>query len=196
MNEFEKNGFVILRNVLNKQTISLLSTEFKMIRAVNKHQSGLSDIEYSKVADIQVPNSFYWYGAFCFESLMVVLQKTIEDTIGKTLYPCYSYARIMGNGAIMKKHKDRPSCQYSSTICIEEDEKVPYPIFIENYKGDISEVILHAGDMIFYHGTELNHWRKKFKGTQHIQAFLHYVDANGIYKDYKYDKRKLLGTSK
>lgn len=196
MNEFENTGFVILRNVLAPQTVSLLSTEFKMLRDVDKHQSGLSDEEYSKVADEQVPNSFYWYGAFCFESLMLVLQKTVEDIIDKSLFPCYTYARIMGNSAIMKKHKDRPSCQYSVTICIEEDEKVPYPIFMENYNGDVSEVFLHAGDMIVYHGTKLYHWRKKFKGVQHIQAFLHYVDANGLYKDYKYDKRILLGTSK
>lgn len=127
---------------------------------------------------------------------MLVLQKTVEETIGKSLYPCYTYARIMGNGAKMAKHKDRPSCQYSVTICIEEDDKIQYPIFMENYNGVASEVVLHAGDMLVYHGTELNHWRKKFKGTQHIQEFLHYVDANGSYKDHKYDKRILLGTSK
>lgn len=59
MTEFEKNGFMILRNVLSSQTIELLSTEFKMLRDVNKHQSGLSDEDWSKLSDAQVPNSFY-----------------------------------------------------------------------------------------------------------------------------------------
>ena len=47
--------------------------------------------------------------------------------------------------------------------------------------------------MIVYNGTELNHWREEFQGKEHTQAFLHYVDANGEYKDFKYDKRPMLG---
>jgi PKHD-type hydroxylase len=31
------------------------------------------------------------------------------------------------------------------------------------------------------------HWRKPFKGNEYIQVFLHYVDADGPYKDHVYD---------
>ena len=99
----------------------------------------------------------------------------------------------MGSGASMAKHKDRPACQFSATICIQDDIENPYPLCIENYSGHVSSIVLNPGSMIVYHGTQLNHWREEWYGTDHIQTFLHYVDENGPYKDYKYDKRPMLG---
>lgn len=194
---FEKNGFVVLRKVLNSQTTELLATEFKLIKNAEQILSGLNEQDFLKhKSDTQVPNSYSKYGAFCFESLSLILKPILENVIGKELYPTYSYARIMGTGAIMERHKDRPSCQFSTTICLQEDTKIPYPLFIENYDKEVSSIILHAGDMIIYHGTQLDHWRQEFFGTEHIQTFLHYVDVNGPYKNYKYDKRLMLGLEK
>jgi hypothetical protein len=126
---------------------------------------------------------------------MVEMQPAMEVVIGKKLHPCYTYARIMYAGADMKVHKDRPSCQFSTTACIDYDVKDPYPIYIKNYAGKTSAVTLAPGDMLVYHGTDLEHWREEYTGREHIQAFLHYVDARGKYKDYKYDHRPMLGLS-
>jgi len=192
-NKFKKNGYVVIRKVLTPQTIQLLKTEFYMLRKNDMISKGYPEDTKYISDDGQVKNSFWWYGAYCFESLMVVLQKRIEDIIGKELYPCYTYARIMHKGADMAKHKDRPSCQYSGTICIDQDPDNEYPIYIENYKGKVTSVVLQPGDMIVYNGTELNHWREEYKGKEHTQAFIHYVDKNGPYADYKFDKRFALG---
>jgi len=126
---------------------------------------------------------------------MVEMQPAMEIVIGKKLHPCYTYARIMYAGADMKVHKDRPSCQFSTTACIDYDVKDPYPIYIKNYAGKTSAVTLAPGDMLVYHGTDLEHWREEYTGREHIQAFLHYVDARGKYKDYKFDHRPMLGLS-
>ena len=40
-----------------------------------------------------------------------------------------------------------------------------------------------------YWGTDVLHSRKEFNGDYHIQTFLHYVDANGPYKEFAKDKR-------
>lgn len=193
--KFEKNGFVIVKGAVQEQTLKLLQCNFRMIRDCDLYNYDCSLKESKKLGDGQVKNSFGWYSAYCFESLMLVLQATVENAVSKSLFPSYTYARIMYSGADMKKHKDRPSCQYSTTICIDEDIEYPYPIFIENYEGKVSEVVLSPGDMLVYNGTELNHWRESYKGKEHIQAFLHYVDANGEYKDFKFDKRTMLGLS-
>jgi PKHD-type hydroxylase len=37
---------------------------------------------------------------------------------------------------------------------------------------------------------EKHHWRKKFKGEWQAQVFLHYVDADGPHKEWKFDKRQ------
>ena len=39
----------------------------------------------------------------------------------------------------------------------------------------------------------MNHWREPFT---YLQSFLHYVNANGPYKDFLYDKRPYLGMPK
>jgi len=62
-----------------------------------------------------------------------------------------------------------------------------WPIIIENDK-----VVLEPGDLVCYKGIELEHWREKFNAPEnswHSQAFLHYVDINGPFSEYKYDKR-------
>jgi len=194
--QFKKNGFVVLENVLLGETLEILSIDFKMMRDTTKYLSGLSDDEFKiEYSDTQVPKSFNHYSAYCFESLLVYLKPKMEEIIGKELYATYCYARIMQAGASMAKHRDRPSCQYSATLCIQDDKTHPYPIYIENYEGEVSCVTLEPGSMLVYHGTQLNHWRQEFFGSEHIQTFLHYVDANGPYKNYKYDKRPILGLS-
>ena len=46
---------------------------------------------------------------------------------------------------------------------------------------------------MIYYGRDLEHWRDKFKGKTQYQLFLHYVDANGKYKDRKFDGRNNIG---
>jgi hypothetical protein len=50
--------------------------------------------------------------------------------------------------------------------------------------------------MLVYNGTELNHWREEYQGSEQMQCFLHFVDANGPYADYKYDNRPMVGLSR
>ena len=190
---YEENGFIVKKNVLHEQTIHLLKLQFKMFEECTyiHHKIDYSNKDYFQ--DKQVNNSFSWFSNFCFESLLLILQKDYETILNKKLFPCYSYARTMYRGANMKPHKDKPSCQYSVTICIDEDLNNPYPIFIEDYAGKTHSVHLKSGDALFYNGTELNHWREEYQGKEQMQVMLHYVDAEGIFKDYKFDKRICLG---
>jgi len=56
------------------------------------------------------------------------------------------------------------------------------------------KVDLKKGDMLVYSGCELEHWRNKFKGKEHIQVFLHYNNRKtpGA-KENIFDKRPHLG---
>ena len=95
--------------------------------------------------------------------------------------------------AIMKKHVDRPSCQLSITACIDHDKKSKWPIGFQRRDGKKIEVYTEPGDMVIYSGCELAHWRDAYQGKEQIQAFMHYVDAKGKYKDHKFNKRPMLG---
>jgi len=55
---------------------------------------------------------------------------------------------------------------------------------------------LSPGDGVIYKGTEIPHWRNEFTGDYYSQVFLHYVKADGKYKDNYRDKRIYFGVQK
>jgi hypothetical protein len=188
--DFVTNGYAVARGIIEPQTCRVLAEQFRMHRRCSYFYRNAPLEHVRAFEDGQVPYSFPHYGFYAFEALMVEMQPAMEIVIGKKLHPCYTYARIMYAGADMKVHTDRPT-----TACIDYDVKDPYPIYIKNYAGKTSAVTLAPGDMLVYHGTDLEHWREEYTGREHIQAFLHYVDARGKYKDYKFDHRPMLGLS-
>ena len=130
----------------------------------------------------------------------------MEKATGLKLYPAYTYARICKKGDVLKRHKDRFSCEISTTMNLGGDD---WPIYLEpdSTKGGVKEGIgyvsdntkgievnLKPGDMLVYSGCELEHWRKPFKGKECIQVFLHYNNRKtpGA-KDNMFDKRPHLG---
>jgi len=195
MKTFDTDGYELVRGAIGEETARLLSIEFEMIRENIFELNNIDpNTNFFAGNDPQVERSFSFYSPICFDSLLLMLQSKVEEVTGKTLYPAYSYARIYYNGAEMASHIDRPSCQYSATLTLQVDE-TPWEIYMENFAGEAKPLILPVGDMVVYRGDKLKHWRNKFEGKKQIQVFLHYVDANGEYADYKFDKRKLLGSA-
>jgi hypothetical protein len=182
-----KQKYKILRNVIGPDAVDLIKTMMLMSKDVAYHQKNIPKSNTTALGDEQSPNSYAYYGSIFNDSLAESLLPLMEQETGLELYPTYTYSRIYWPGAILKPHKDRPSCQYSATLCIDNDPK-PWPIYMESKK-----VILQPGDMVIYRGCDVEHWRDPYDGNQQIQVFLHYVDANGKYADHKFDKRPMLG---
>ena len=111
----------------------------------------------------------------------------MEKHTGIKLSPTYSYARIYKEGDVLARHKDRYSCEISTTMNLGGDE---WPIYLEpNIK-----VTLKPGDMLMYRGCDLEHWREPFEGENCGQVFLHYNDASGKDSEKnKYDGRPMIG---
>jgi hypothetical protein len=190
---FIENGYEVVRNVLNPQSLNLLCTEFEILKEVVYHNKQKSPNDF--LGDVQTDRSFSYYSPYCFESLLLVLKDEVEKIVDKKLGPAYSYARIYYQGATLEKHTDRSSCQYSTSVCIKND-KTPWPIWFLNRDGKNVSISLNAGDMVVYRGDELIHWREEYKETKQIQAFLHYVDLDGDFESHILDKRKVLGLPK
>ena len=157
--------------------------------------------------DSQIPNTYSQYSDFVMETLLLKLLPTLEKETKLKLVPTYSYTRIYKKGDELKRHKDRPSCEISTTLNLGGDK---WSIFIDptgtdnvidEYKNihkpnapKGKEVILDVGDMLVYSGCKLEHWREPFKGEICAQVFLHYNNADGPFKDKnKYDGRSALG---
>jgi len=138
--------------------------------------------------DQQVPNTYSHYSDIVMETLLLKCQREIEKKIKIKIQPSYSYARIYKKGDVLKRHKDRFSCELSVTLNLGGS---PWPIYLKDKKT--IKVDLKPGDMLFYHGCELEHWRNALKGNNCTQVFLHY---NRLTKDNKnniYDGRPMLG---
>ena len=160
--------------------------------------------------DQQVPGCYSKYADWIMETLLIYMIPIMKQRTGLDLIPTYSYTRIYEKGNILKRHKDRPSCEISTTLHLGGD---PWPIFIDGTGADFvideyknihkpgapkgTKVNLKIGDMLIYSGCELEHWREPFEGNVCSQVFLHYNHANGPYATTNlYDKRPILGIPK
>jgi alkylated DNA repair dioxygenase AlkB len=143
--------------------------------------------------DAQVPNTPAAYGEPAFEALLAMLRPRLAEATGRALHPTYSYFRIYKRGDALRPHRDRPACEFSVSLNIDHDADQPWPLCIEGF-GATHEARLAPGDALLYRGRDCRHWRAPFQGRRSIQAFLHYVDAEGPYADWKYDRRAALMT--
>ena len=79
-------------------------------------------------------------------------------------------------------HTDRPSCEISISACIKKYDD--WPFVIENNILELEE-----GDGLLYAGCDQKHGRPgTYKGDGMAQVFFHYVDRNGPYASFAYDK--------
>lgn len=138
------------------------------------------------VTSKQVPNSIGGLGAdMTFETLLKISKSKVEQITGLELYPTYSYSRLYQTNNKLDKHTDRPSCEISVSIKLGESNNYNWPLFVNN-----KEFFLEIGDAVIYKGCEISHWREEVKVNDYMlgQVFLHYVDKNGIYSNFQYDK--------
>ena len=196
---FKKNKYTVLKNAISPEIAEFVYKYFLNKRNVarflfdNKYISPFT--EYFGVwNDQQVPNTYSHYGDIAMETLLEEVKPVMEKHTGLKLSPTYSYARIYKKGDILKRHKDRFSCEISTTMNLAGDD---WPIYLEP-SGEVGKkgikVDLKQGDMLVYSGCELEHWRNKFKGKECVQVFLHYNNRKtpGA-KDNMFDKRPHLG---
>ena len=157
--------------------------------------------------DQQVPNTYSHYADPVMETLLMKVLPVMKQHTDFDLIPTYSYARLYKKGDILKRHKDRPSCEISTTIHLGGTK---WPIFIDptgsnnvidEYKNihrpnapSGNKVVLDVGDMLVYSGCELEHWREPLEGNVCGQVFLHYNHVNGPFAEKnRFDKRPMLG---
>ena len=210
---FKKNKYTVIKNAINKD-LALFLYNYLLIkkqvfdtcsnaRYISPYETMLGNYENK---NDQIPETYSHYSDIAMETLMLKCQPIMEKNTGLKLYPSYSYARIYKKGDVLKRHKDRFSCEISTTMNLGGDS---WPIYLEldstkgfykedgNYVSENSKGIkvdLKPGDMLIYLGCDLEHWREKFKGKDCAQVFLHYNNRKTLgSKDNMFDKRLHLG---
>jgi len=198
---FNKKKYTVIRQTISKDLAAFVANYFLMQKQVYdtcRNSRYISPFEniigHYEGQDEQIPETYGQYSNIAMETLMLKCQPEMEKVTGLKLYPAYTYARIYKKGDELKRHKDRFSCEISTTMNLGGDD---WPIYLEP-SGEINKkgirVDLKPGDMLVYSGCELEHWRNKFRGKECIQAFLHYNNRKTPRaKDNMFDKRPHLG---
>ena len=194
MNLFQQHKYLIVRNTISVELANFAFNYFLMKRDATEwmHKNNyVSEFTpgFGTWKDEQIPNTFSCYGDTFMETLMMKVLPVMKQHTDLDVIPTYSYTRAYKKGDILKKHKDRSSCEISTTLHLGGD---PWSIYVEGIKID-----LNVGDMLIYNGCELEHWREPFEGNVCVQTFLHYNNANGQYAHTnRFDKRPMLGIPK
>ena len=208
---FRVDGYQVIKKAVSYELANFIFNYFLLKRDAVKfmyknnivHDIGM----LGTWSDKQIPNTYSCYADMVMETLMVKVMPIMKKETGLQLIPTYSYARLYKKGDILKRHKDRPSCEISTTLHLGGD---PWPIFIDGTGADTvideyknihkpnapkgTKVLLEVGDMLVYSGCELEHWREPFEGDVCGQVFLHYNHVNGPFADKnRFDKRPMLG---
>ena len=128
------------------------------------------------------------------ETLLIYFTQLYSQISGKNLIPTYSFYRKYYKGNNLLEHKDRPSCQYSATIQINSSTNKSWYFFLEDKEGKEVKCEAKVGDIIFYKGMEVPHWREELEYEHSSHFFLHWVDKDDPkYKPYWFDGREGLG---
>ena len=198
---FKNKKYTVIRQAISKDLAAFVANYFLMQKQVYdtcKASRYFSPFEtiigYYEGENEQIPNTYSQYANMAMETLLLKCLPQMEKATGLKLYPAYTYARIYKKGDELKRHKDRFSCEISTTMNLGGDN---WDIFLEP-SGELGKkgikVKLNPGDMLVYRGCDLEHWREKFEGDHCVQVFLHYNDVNSEFKsDNIFDYRPHIG---
>lgn len=216
-NEFKQNKYQVIKQAISYDLANFCFNYLLLKRdAANFMYSNniIADTGmWGTWKDAQVPGVYSHYADPVMETLLMKVLPVMKEQTGLDLIPTYSYTRVYTKGSILWRHKDRPSCEISTTLNLGGEM---WPIYIDptgqnnilksqyTNKGEEcivkkgahpgNRVDLEPGDMLVYSGCELEHWRNEFTGDICAQVFLHYNHRNGPFAEKnKFDNRPLLG---
>ena len=216
-NEFKQNKYQVIKQAISYDLANFCFNYLLLKRdAANFMYSNniIADTGmWGTWKDVQVPGVYSHYADPVMETLLMKVLPVMKEQTGLDLIPTYSYTRVYTKGSILWRHKDRPSCEISTTLNLGGEM---WPIYIDptgqnnilkseyTNKGEEcivkkgahpgNRVDLEPGDMLVYSGCELEHWRNEFTGDICAQVFLHYNHRNGPFAEKnKFDNRPLLG---
>ena len=209
-NNFKKTKYIVVKNVITSELADFFYKYFLLKRRVTDTLSSMNHTHHLSYQsgtynDKQIPNTYSIYSDLVMETLLVKLLPVMEKQTKLKLVPNYSYSRIYKHGDILNRHKDRFSCEISTTLNLGGDS---WPIFLEPEKnvgipGENGitafsnnpgiKIDLEPGDMLIYSGCIFEHWREAFEGENCGQVFLHYNNIETQGESNKFDKRPFLG---
>lgn len=130
------------------------------------------------------------------------LTPIISEIVGRDLLPTYDYLRIYREGDRCRVHSDRQSCEHSLSLTLDYSDGEAWPLEIgrdrqsepnarvtEDFGNESNvPITMQVGDGVLYQGVHHRHGRMTPNpNLWSAHLFLHWVDANGPYRDHAFD---------
>ena len=203
---FEEHSWVKIDKFLDQNMCNLLyhHTQLEASRLNFLQEQGIeiNEGQYGTFTDSQAPGDFSKYGDPVMDALVSLSLAKMQELTALDLVPTYSYHRLYTTDTELKRHKDRHSCEISTTVCLGYDvsnvdaNTYPdwdWPMFVKEKDGKEIPVHMKPGDMLIYRGCDLEHWREPFWGKNHAQLFMHYNEKIEGERSNIFDNRPILG---
>ena len=133
MPTFKKDKYQLIKKAVSKEVCDI-AYRYLQISAeadswlLKKGATHEKNFLIGNFKDTEVPNSYSKYADRLMETLLIKTIPVMEKKTNLKLVPTYAYCRLYRTGNILRRHKDRPSCEISTTLNLGGD---PWPIFID-----------------------------------------------------------------
>jgi hypothetical protein len=207
----EKDGFKVIRGFFDPEYIQILQTYFDLKYRVFKEDPKLRESNLTSRTTEDVADSLYLYADTLTETTSLLYGESLSQALNMNLSPTYNFIRIYEKGSILDPHRDRPACEISVTCPVTISDEKASTIYVSNYRvdyltaprrltleevkqrGDYTRVDLLPGDIMVYSGIDRYHWREELTSDYLIQFFMHFIQTDGRYADWVFDKRPYMG---
>ena len=151
---FAKNGFAAVRDFISPE-LANIAHKYAMLRS----KLGLGKKLEGKKARCGERQQ---YGDHLMETILDQSTSKMEMIVGRELWPSYSFYRLYTKGMFFPRHRDRPSCEFSVSLCLGRDfsnlspgdAKADWPLFANGVP-----VPCPPGGGVVYKGCEVEHSR-------------------------------------
>jgi hypothetical protein len=145
--------------------------------------------------DKQCPSSLSLGGDAGLDAVLQWIQPEVSRLVGFDVVPTFAYTRQYAKGEVLDRHVDRAACEVSLTVSIQVPKGAgPSVVHLQPPKFKETKVEMFEGDGCVYAGTEVEHWRERFRIGGYIQLFLHFIaKSSRNYPKLMFDGRKCLG---
>jgi hypothetical protein len=183
---FREKRYLFLKGLLPPPLLKYLKVYYAVL---------LADDRFSH--DAQCPSSLSLGGDPAFDAVMEWIRPELTRMVGFSLAPTYSYTRRYAKGEALARHLDRAACEVSVTVSIQIPKRAGASVlYLKAPHGKQVKVEMREGDGCVYAGTEVEHWRDRFRADGYIQLFLHFIARRGPhYPELVFDGRDRLGST-
>jgi hypothetical protein len=181
---FRKDRYLLVKGVLPSALLEYLKVYYGILMANNRFWN-----------DRACPSSLSLGGDPGLDAILEWIRPELSRLVGFDVVPTFSYTRQYAKGEALARHRDRAACEVSVTVAIQVPKgAAPSVIHLKAAKLKQTKVAMLEGDGCVYAGTEVEHWRERFRVGGYIQLFLHFIaKTSRNYPKLVFDGRECLG---